>query len=74
VVLDGNDTGVENVLTNTEGCTILDLIRHASDHAADRTEFIRGVALLTRSLLRDGLITAEEAGVLRAAASQASPR
>ena len=71
-MIDGNDTGVENVLTNTEGCTILDLILQASDDAADRTDFIRGVALLTRTLLRDGLITAEEAGILRTAASQAT--
>jgi hypothetical protein len=70
IVIDGNDTGVENVLTDT-GCTIQDLIVQASDDAADRTEFIRGVALLTRSLLRDGLITAEEASILRTAASQA---
>jgi hypothetical protein len=70
VVIDGNDTGVENALTDT-GCTILDLIRQASDDAADHAEFIRGVALLTRTLLRDGLITAEEAGILRTAASQA---
>jgi hypothetical protein len=71
VVLDGNDTGVDNALTGT-GCTIMDLIRQASDEAADRTEFIRGVALLTRSLLRGGLINVEEAGVLRTAASQAT--
>jgi hypothetical protein len=71
VVLDGNDTGVENV-ANTEGCTILDLILQASDDAADRTDFIRSVALLTRTLLRDGLITAEEAGILRTAVSQAT--
>jgi hypothetical protein len=72
VVLDGNDTGVRNVLTKTKGCTILDLIREASDDAADDAEFIRGVALLTRTLLRDGLLTAEEAGILRTAASQAT--
>jgi hypothetical protein len=72
VVLDDNDTGVRNVLTNTEGCTILDLILQALEDAADRTDFIRGVALLTRTLLRDGLITAEEAGILRTVASQAT--
>jgi hypothetical protein len=72
VVIDGNDTGVENVLTDTEGCTILDLIRQASDDAANRTEFVRRVALLTRTLFRDGLISAEEAGILRTAASQAT--
>jgi hypothetical protein len=70
VVLDGNDTGIPNVLTKTDDCTILDLILQAADDAADRAEFIRGVALLTRTLLRDGLITAEEAGLLRTAAAQ----
>jgi hypothetical protein len=40
------------VLTNTEGCTILDLILQASDEAADRADFIRSVALLTRTLLK----------------------
>ena len=50
-MLDGNDTGVENVLTNTEGCTIMDLILQASDDAADRTDFIRGGAMLTRDPL-----------------------
>jgi hypothetical protein len=71
VVFDGIDTGIENVLTNTDGCTILDLILQASEDAPDRTGFIRGVALLTRTFLRDGLITAEEVGILRTAASQA---
>jgi hypothetical protein len=72
VVIDGNDTGVDNVLTNTEGCTIMDLIRQASDNAVDRADFIEQVALLTRTLLNDGLITAEEAGIIRTAASQAT--
>ena len=70
-MIDGNDTGVDNVLTDT-GCTIMDLILQASDDAANRTDFLRAVALLTRTLLRDGLITAEEAGILRTAASQAT--
>ena len=72
VVIDGYDTGVENALTNTDGCTIMDLIQQASDEAADRTDFIREVALLTRTLLRDGLITAEEVGILRTATAQAT--
>jgi hypothetical protein len=71
VVIDGIDTGVDNALSDN-GCTILDLIRRVSDEAADRADFIRGVARLTRTLLRDGLITAEEAGILRTAASQAT--
>jgi hypothetical protein len=71
VVVDGVDTGVDNVRTDT-GCTILDLIRQALDDAVDRADFLRAVALLTRSLVTEGLITAEEAGILRTAASQAT--
>jgi hypothetical protein len=51
-------------------CTILDLILQALRDAGDRDDFIRSVALLTRTLLNDGLITAEQAGIIRRAASQ----
>jgi hypothetical protein len=72
VVIDLEDTGIPNVLTNTPGCTIMDLVRRAADGAATRDEFIRGVALLTRTLVRDGLILFEEAGTIRGAASRAT--
>jgi hypothetical protein len=72
VVIDGADTGVSNVLTNTLGCTIMDLIKSASDDAMDRTRFIRAVALLTRTLIGDGLIVNQGAGAIRTAASQAA--
>lgn len=71
VVIGGNDSNVANqLLANTEGCTMMDLIRQASQ-SGDRSEFLRGVALLTRTWLNDGLISNADVGAIRTAAARA---
>jgi hypothetical protein len=72
VVIDLEDTGVPNALTNVRGCTIMDLIRRAAEGAANHQAFIRAIALLTRTLVRDGIILFQEAGTIRGAVSRAT--
>jgi hypothetical protein len=72
VVIGLEDTGVPNALTSVRGCTIMDLLRQAAEGAATHEAFIRAIALLTRTLVRDGIILIQEAGTIRGAAARAT--
>lgn len=70
VVIDGIDTGVPNSLFDT-GCTISDLIEDLAEEALTHGDFVNGVAHLTNSLKKLGVITGPQKGAIQSAAAQA---
>lgn len=60
VVIDGCDSGVENVLLDN-GCTISDLVQECADTAKNHGKFVRCVKELTRTLKAEDVISKEEA-------------
>jgi hypothetical protein len=70
VVIDGCDSGVENVLLE-DGCTISDLILECADNAKNHGKFIRCVSHLTRDLKRQGIITRKQKRAIRRCAVKA---
>jgi hypothetical protein len=68
VVIDGQDTGVGNVLF-TDGCTMSDQISAAADAARNHGGFVSAVAHLGNDWRSDGVLSnAERAALQRAAA------
>ena len=71
VVIDGCDTGVENLLDEM-GCTISDLIEEIAVVATNHGQFVSGVAQLANELKKAGIITGKEKGAIQSCASQAA--
>ena len=71
VVIDGCDSGVENLL-DEGGCTISDLIEEIAAGATNHGQFVSGVAQLANDLKKAGVITGQEKGALQSCASQAA--
>lgn len=70
VVINGCDSGVENVLLDN-GCTILDLIRFCADDADNHGQFMNCLAQLTNEWKQSGLITGLEEGQIHSCSAQA---
>ena len=71
IVIDGCDTGVENLLFE-DGCTMADRIALCADEASKHGEFVSCVAHLTNEWRRSRLITGQEKGRIQRCAAQAS--
>ena len=70
VVIDGCDTGVENVVL-ANGCTISDLIAECAAGASNHGQFVSCVAHLTNDLKAQGIITGRQKGVIQRCAARA---
>jgi len=71
VVIGGEDTGVPNTLV-ANGCTISDLVSGIETSAKNHGGFVSGVAHLTNSLVRSGLISGAQKGAIQSAAAHAN--
>ncbi len=70
VVIDGWDSGVENVLLE-DGCTISDLISECADEADNHGEFVSAVSHTTNSLKKEGIISGKDKGKIQKCAAKA---
>ncbi len=61
VIIDGCDTGVNNLL-DANGCTIIDHIVECAAGASNHGDFVSCVANLTNNLKKEGIITGQEKG------------
>jgi hypothetical protein len=59
VVIDGCDSGVENVLLD-DGCTISDLIWQCAEDTKNHGQFNSAVSQILNDLKKDGTISGEE--------------
>ena len=71
IVIDGCDSGVENILFE-DGCTVSDLIAEVADNAANHGKFVSGVAHLLNGLKKDGVISGKEKGAVQSCAAQSN--
>jgi len=70
VVIDGCDSGVENVLLE-DGCTIFDLILECADNVKNHGKFVRCVTHLLRDLKKQEIITRKQKRAIRKCAVKA---
>ena len=70
VIIDGCDSGVENVLLR-RGCTISDRVEICADRARNHGKFVRCVSRLTNRLKRRGIISGKEKGSIQKCAAKA---
>ncbi len=70
VVIDGCDLGVANAVDG-DGCSIADLVAEVAAGAANRGEFVSGVAHLLNDLKKDGVISGRDKGAIQRCAAQA---
>jgi hypothetical protein len=70
VSIDGNDTGVQNVLF-TSGCTISDLVANVAAGAGNHGGFVSGMNSLLKALEDAGIITKNERKRMHGAAAHA---
>jgi hypothetical protein len=70
VVIDGCNSGVENVLLE-DGCTILDLIWQCAEDTKNPRQFNSRVSHLLKDLEKDGTISGEEKGAIQNCAESA---
>ena len=70
VIIDGCDTGVENV-TDNQNCSIVDKILICADDAQNHGEFVSCVAHLTNALKQEKIITGKEKGKIQSCAANA---
>jgi hypothetical protein len=70
IVINGCDTGVDDVLYN--GDRISELIKNIYFKAKNHGQFVRGVAVLTNDLMKAGFINSEEKGKIQSCAAQAN--
>ena len=71
VVIDGQDTGVANMLL-ADGATFMDLICEAADNAAGHGAFVSDVAARTNEWKKGGLISGKDKGRISSAAAGAA--
>lgn len=71
VVIDGCDTGVANVLSDT-GCTLSDQIQSCADSASNHGNFVSCVASLTNALRQAGGISNNDKSAIQSCAANAS--
>ena len=70
VVIDGCDSGVENMLFD-DGCTISDLIWQCAEDAKNHGQFNSAVSHILNDLKKDGTISGEEKGEIQICAEGA---
>jgi hypothetical protein len=70
IVIDGENTGVANVLFSN-GCTTSDLIAQIQGSASNHGEFVSGVSHLTNDLKDAGLLSGADKGAIQTAAAHA---
>lgn len=70
VVIDGCDSGVENLVFD-DGCSISDTIANIAANAANHGDFVSQVSHFTNELKSAGLISGREKGALTSCAGQA---
>lgn len=70
VVIDGCDTGVDNVPLD-DGCTISDRISDCAEAASEHGGFVLCVAELHGDLARDGVISGRDRGAIQRCAARA---
>ncbi len=71
VVIDGCDSGAGNDV-DADGCTVSDLIAGIAAGSANHGKFVMGVASLTNSLKKAGVITNSEKDAIQDCAGQAN--
>jgi hypothetical protein len=71
VIIDGRNTGVENVLL-VDGCTISDLISECADEADNHGEFVSAVSHTTNTLKEEGIISGKDKGMIQKGATKAA--
>jgi hypothetical protein len=69
VVIDGCDTGIDNV--EYVGLPISELIDGFASSAGNHGQFVSSVSNLANNLLKEGLITSQERGVIQSCAAKA---
>jgi hypothetical protein len=69
VVIDGCDTGVENILLG-DGCTMSDLIDELADNAENHGQFVSSVSHLTINWKKEQLITGSAKGAILSCAAK----
>jgi len=69
VVIDGWDSGVDNVLLE-DGCTISDLISQCADDADNHGEFVSSVSHTTNPLKKKKIISGKEKGMIQKCAAK----
>jgi len=70
IVINGCDTGVADTLVDDK--RISELIEEIYFEAKNHGQFVRGVAVLTNDLMKDGIITGEEKGKIQSCAAQSN--
>lgn len=70
VVIDGCDSGVDNVLFDN-GCTISDLAAACADGAGNHGQYVSCIAHLTNELKKDGVISGRDKGRIQSCAAKA---
>ncbi len=70
VVVDGCDSGVQNVLLD-DGCTISDLIGQCAEDADNYGEFVSNVSNVTNYLKKGEIISGKEKGMIQKCAANA---
>jgi hypothetical protein len=71
VVIDGCDSGVENVLLE-DGCTISDLILECAGNAKNHGKFVSSVSHMSNYLKKKGTISGKEKGKIQKCAAKAN--
>jgi hypothetical protein len=70
IVIDGENTGVANILFST-GCTTADLIAQIQANATNHGQFVSDVAHLTNDLKAAGLLSGADKSAIQTAAAHA---
>lgn len=71
VVIDGCDTGVTNVELEPDG-DLQGRIDDCAEGAKNHGQYVKAVAQLTNTLVREGVITGEEKGAIQSCAAEAN--
>ena len=71
IVIDGCDSGVENLLFD-DGCTMADLIAECAAGASNHGDFVSCVAHLSNEWKHAGLITGQEKAAIQSCAAQSN--
>ena len=71
IVVDGCDSGVPNFLLE-DGCTASDLIADLANGADHHGSFVRALAHLTNSFMKDGFITGAQKGSIQSCGGHSS--
>jgi len=70
IVIDGCDSGVDNVLFD-DGCTISDLISQYAEDVKNHGQFVSGVSHMLNNLKKDGIISGKDKEKIQSCAGSA---